>query len=207
MSERPVETDAAPQRGGRWNLWLGLGTLVFAAVCLLIWFPRDIGSGFLQTNLTGRLVPGDAFFPILLVGLMVPLALLLVFSQLRGGTARGGEAVGDISGANLLYLLRAILFVTISLLVMNWTGPALVWLTNTLGLTEVSGYRAVSGTFPFRASGFFVGGTLLTSGFIHTTRHSLRPRDVLVAALTTAFLILIFDGLLDNVQLPPNADL
>lgn len=206
MTPRPSETAIAP-REGRWNLWFGLGTLVFAGLCLTVWFPRDIGSGFLQQNLTGRTVPGDAFFPVLLVGLMIPLALLLVLSQLRGGTPRGGEAVGRVSADNLLFLLRATLLVAAGLAVISWTGPLLVWLTNLAGLTAHSGYRAVSATFPYDVSGFFVGGTLLSAGFIHTARHTLRPRDVLIAALTTALLILIFDGLLENIQLPPNADL
>uniref|UniRef100_A0A2A3JZN8 Tripartite tricarboxylate transporter TctB family protein n=1 Tax=Alloyangia mangrovi TaxID=1779329 RepID=A0A2A3JZN8_9RHOB len=211
MSRRPEETAAAPAPvpvpAGRWNLWIGLGTLAFVALCLLAWFPRDIGSGFLQTNLTGRTVPGDSFFPILLVGLMVPLAALLILSQL--GTARGadGEEVGSLGPANLGFLGRSLLLTAVSLLVMNWTGPALVWLTNALGLTAFSGYRAASASFPFDVSGFLVGGTLLTCGFIRITCHRLRMSDVLVAAATVAVMILIFDGLLENIQLPPNADL
>jgi hypothetical protein len=207
MTEDTRDNGAAPQRGGRWNLWLGIGTLSFTALCLTIWFPRDIGSGFLQKNLTGRTVPGDAFFPVLLVGLMAPLAALLIFSQLRGGATRGGEPVGRIGAENLAFLFRAIILTALSLLAMTWAGPALVWLTNTLGLTDYSGYRAVSGTFPFDVSGFFVGATLLTCGYIHTTRHRLRLRDVLVSLTAAATLILLFDGLIDNVQLPPNADL
>lgn len=207
MTTRPLETGAAPLNGGRWNLWFGLGTLVFAVLCLSLWFPRDIGSGFLQSNLTGRTVPGDAFFPVLLVSLMIPLALLLFVSQLRGGAAQGGEAVGRITADNLKFLARAILLTSTSLVVVSWTGPILVWLTNLTGLTAYSGYRAVSATFPYDVSGFFAGGTLLSAGFIHTTRHELRRRDLLISALSTALLILIFDGLLENIQLPPNADL
>lgn len=207
MIAHPSETDTASRKEGRWNLWFGLGTLAFAALCLMVWFPQDIASGFLQVNLTGRTVPGDAFFPVLLVGLMIPLALLLILSQLRGGAARAGETVGRIGAGNLTYLARAIVLTAVSLFVMSWTGPMLVWLTNASGLTAYSGYRAVSGTFPYDVSGFFAGGTLLSAGFIHTTRHALRPRDVLIAALSTALLVLIFDGLLENIQLPPNADL
>ena len=98
-------------------------------LCLLVWFPRDIGSGFLQTNLTGRTVPGDSFFPILLMGLMVPLAALLILSQLGARRGSDGEEVGRISLGNLGFLGRALLLTAASLLVMNWTGPALVALT------------------------------------------------------------------------------
>lgn len=35
---------AAPARGGRWNLWLGIGLLGFCLLCVTLWFPRDIGS-------------------------------------------------------------------------------------------------------------------------------------------------------------------
>lgn len=207
MTDRPVETDLDWQGGGRWNLWFGLAVLAFAALCTLVWFPRDIGSGFMQTNLTGRTVPGDAFFPIILVALMVPLACLLIFSQLRDGTARGGEPIGRIGLWNIVFLARVTLLTFLSLLVMNWAGPALVWVTNAVGLTEASGYRTLSATFPFNVAGFFLGGTMMTCAYLHVTRHELRPRDVVVATLSTALLILLFAGLLDNVQLPPNADL
>lgn len=206
MTNSPAET-CPGKTGGRWNLWFGLVVLGFAAFCLTIWFPRDIGSGFMQKSLTGRPVPGDAFFPIILVLLMVPMAVMLIFSQLRGGTARGGEPVGKIGLANLGFLARAGLATTMGLLLMNATGPALVWATNAIGLTDASGYQAMSGTFPFNVVGFFVGSTLMTCAFLYITRHKLRPRDVLISAAITAILILLFAGLLDNVQLPPNADL
>lgn len=206
MNDGPAEK-ASGQTGGRWNLWFGLAVLGFVVLCLTLWFPRDIGSGFLQKNLTGRTVPGDAFFPVILVLLMVPLAALLVFSQFRGGTARGGEPVGRIGLGNLSFLGRAGLVTLLSLLVINHSGAAVVWITNATGLTAASGYRALSGTFPFNVVGFFVGGTLLTCAFLFITRHELRARDVLISAATAASLIFIFAGLLDNVQLPPNADL
>lgn len=206
MTRRPEDTPHGTT-GGRWNLWFAGTVLGFATLCLTVWFPRDIGSGFLQENLTGRTVPGDAFFPVILVLLMVPLAVLLIFSQLRGGTGRGGEPVGSIGLANLAFLARAVLVTVFTLVVMNRAGPVLVWITNTVGLTEASGYRALSGTFPFNVAGFFLGATLLTCAFLYITRHELRPRDGIIAASTAALLILLFAGLLDNVQLPPNADL
>jgi len=206
MTRRPAETQHGAT-GGRWNLWFAGTVLGFAILCLTVWFPRDIGSGFLQENLTGRTVPGDAFFPVILVLLMVPLAVLLIFSQLRGGTGQGGEPVGRIGLANLAFLARAVLVTIFSLVVINRAGPALVWITNTVGLTEASGYRALSSTFPFNVAGFFLGATLLTCAFLYITRHELRPRDGIIAASTAALLILLFAGLLDNVQLPPNADL
>ena len=207
MSSRPAEDQADTRQGGSWNLWLGLGTLAFVALCLTVWFPRDIGSGFLQKNLTGRTVPGDAFFPVLLVGLMVPLAVLLVLSQLRPRAGSSGEPVGHIGLSNLGFLGQIILLTGASLMAMNWAGTGLVALTNAVGLTEFSGYRAASATFPFDVSGFFAGGVLLTCGFIRITCHRLSLRHVLVAVAVVAGLVLLFDGLLNDIQLPPNADL
>ncbi|MEX1234173.1 MAG: tripartite tricarboxylate transporter TctB family protein [Roseovarius sp.] len=206
MTRGPEKTAEDAPGTARWNLWLGIGTLVFVAVCLLVWFPVDIGSGFLEQNLTGRTVPGDSFFPILLVGLMVPLALLLIASDI-GTSKAGGETVGKIAPRNLLFIARIAALIAACLLVTGWTGPLLVWLTNTAGLTDHSGYRAVSATFPYDVSGFFVGATLLTCGLIHTARHKLGWRDVVIGAATAIVLIVIFDGLLNNIQLPPNADL
>ncbi|SFF01980.1 hypothetical protein SAMN04488523_11525 [Sulfitobacter brevis] len=207
MSDAPEEITSSSHQNGRWNLWVGFGTLAFAALCLLVWFPRDIGSGFMQQNLTGRTVPGDSFFPILLVALMVPLAALLILSQLRAKRGTGGELVGHISLENLAFLGRCLILTGASLLVMNIVGPSLIWLTNMTGLTTLSGYRAASASFPFDVSGYFFGATLLTCGLIRITRHRLRPSDLLIGAATAAVLILIFDGLLNNIQLPPNADL
>ncbi len=207
MTEAPGETTPAQGQGGRWNLWLGLGVLVFVVLCLAVWFPRDIGSGFLQKNLTGRTVPGDAFFPVLLVGLMVPLAVLLVVSQLRPRPGASGEAVGHIGAGNLGFLVQVVALTGLSIAVMNLTGPALVWATNLAGLTDFSGYRAASATFPFDVSGFVAGGFLMTCGFIRITCHRLSLRHALVALGVVLALVAVFDGLLDNVHLPPNADL
>lgn len=207
MTDDPAELRTRQSRGGSWNLWIGLGILVFAVLCLSVWFPRDIGSGFLQKNLTGRTVPGDGFFPVLLVGLMVPLAVLLVLSQIRPRRGGAGEAVGHIGLGNLGFLAQVVVLTGVSLVVMNGTGPVLVALTNVLGLTAFSGYRAAFATFPFNISGFLAGGTLLTCGFIRITCHGLSPRHVLAAVAVVVGLILLFDGLLHNIQLPPNADL
>ncbi|WP_080459055.1 hypothetical protein [Roseovarius sp. A-2] len=207
MTGTPVENDAREGQGGSWNLWLGLVVLGFVALCLTVWFPQDIGSGFMQKNLTGRTVPGDAFFPVLLVGLMVPLAILLIFSQLRPRPGASGEPVGHVGADNLVFLILVILLTGMSIMLMNLTGPAVVWLTNKAGLTAFSGYRAASATFPFNVSGFVVGGFLLICGFIRLTCRRLSLLHVLVALGVVLMLVLVFDILLENVHLPPNADL
>ncbi len=202
-----MENEAREGQGGSWNLWLGLGVLGFVALCLTVWFPQDIGSGFMQKNLTGRTVPGDAFFPVLLVGLMVPLAILLVFSQLRPRPGASGEPVGHVGAGNLVFLIQVILLTGMSIVLMNLTGPAVVWLTNKAGLTAFSGYRAASATFPINVSGFVAGGFLLICGFIRLTCRRLSLLHVLVALGVVLMLVLVFDILLENVHLPPNADL
>jgi hypothetical protein len=207
MTRGPVDTDEGAPSGRRWNLWLGGGTLALVALCLLVWFPRDISSGFLKKSLTGNTIPGDAFFPTLLVLLMVPLALLLIAGELRSKGRKAGEPVGRLGFDNLLFLTRAGLVTTASLALMTWGGPMVVWASNAAGFSDFSGYRAASGRFPYNVAGFFLGGTALSASYIYITRRSLRTRDIVVAMLSTAFLILLFAGLLDNIQLPPNADL
>lgn len=207
MSDRAEVMEAGggdPRRSRLWNVGLAAGMLAAAALCLFVWFPNDIGSGFLKGSLTGRIAPGDAFFPTILVALTVPLSLILILSSLAGG--RGGEPVGSVTLANLVFLLQCALLTAVGITLMNVTGPVLVWLWNAFGGT-VSSYRSVSATFPVDVSGFFLGGTVLASGFIFLARHRLRLVDVAIAALSVALLILIFDGLLHNVLLPPNGDL
>lgn len=207
MTRGPADTNESAPSGGRWNLWLGGGTLVLVALCLLVWFPQDISSGFLKKSLTGNTIPGDAFFPTILVLLMVPLALLLIAGELRGKGPKAGEPVGRLSLNNFLFLTCAGLITAASLALMTWGGPLVVWASNALGLSDFSGYRASSGRFPYNVAGFFLGGTALSASYIYITRRRLRARDMTVAVLSTAFLILLFAGLLDNIQLPPNADL
>lgn len=201
-----LESGGDPRRTRLWNLGVGVATLVAASLCLLVWFPKDIGSGFFKGSLTGRSVPGDAFFPTILVGLMASLALLLILNSVRGGASRGGEPVGRITLSNVVFLLQCALLTGAGIMLMNVTGPALVGLWNAFG-GAVSSYRSVSATFPVHVSGFFLGGTFIASGFIFLARHRLRPPDIAFAALSAALLILLFDVLLHNVLLPPNGDL
>ncbi len=202
----PEPGGEAPRRRRNWNLGLGVATLAVVTLCLTLWFPNDIGSGFLKGSLTGRKLPGDAFFPTILVALMVPLSFLLILNALRGGARSGGEPVGRLTLSNIAFLLQCALLTAIGITLMNVTGPALVWLDRAFG-GSVTSYRSVSATFPIDMSGFFLGGTVLASGFIFLARHRLRLVDVLVAAFSVALLILIFEGLLHNVLLPPNGDL
>jgi hypothetical protein len=209
MSDTRPTTQAGPAQGaGRWNLWFGLATLLFALVCLLWWFPQDIPGGFTTTSVAGRTVPGDAFFPILLVGLIVPLALLQLLGHWRSArTGAPAEEVGGLTRANLLYLGKLALLLASWLAVTTWSGPLLVALWVAATGAEISGYRALSGTFPVNVLGFVLGAFWLICNLILMTRHTLRGVDVLAAAAVIAVLVLIFAGLLDDVLLPPNADL
>ncbi|MCC9620786.1 hypothetical protein LPB41_03695 [Thalassospira sp. MA62] len=205
-SEISSDTDDA-RRLARWNLWIGAGTLIFCVVCFTIWFPNDIRGGIIEETISGRTAPGDSFFPVILVGLMVPLGLLLLVSHFRHSKDGRGELVGEISLGNILFIVQFLLITLIGLFLMSNTGPALVWAWNGLGLGDISSYRSVSATFPINVSGFFLGGMVITCGFILMTRHRLRWRDVLTCLLTVLFLILVFNGLLEDVSLPPNRNL
>ena len=195
------------RRLARWNLWIGAGTLIFCVVSLTIWFPNDIRGGIIEKTISGRIAPGDSFFPVILVGLMIPLGLLLLVSHFRNGKDGGGEFVGEIQQGNIFFLLQFLLITVIGLFLMSYTGPALVWGWNGLGLGDISSYRSVSTTFPVNVAGFFFGGMVITCGFIVMTRHHLRRIDFLICLLTVLFLILVFNGLLEDVSLPPNRNL
>ncbi|MCC4239468.1 hypothetical protein [Thalassospira povalilytica] len=197
----------APEKKARWNLWLGVGTLVFCVLCFTFWFPNDIRGGIIERTISGRIAPGDSFFPVILAGLMMPLGLLLTLGHFRRGPDNAGEPTGEITGANIFFLVQFLLLTFVGLFFMSNTGPALVWAWNGLGLGVISSYRAVSTTFPINVAGFFLGGMVITCGFVFMTRHRLRWRDVLICLLTVLFLILVFNGLLEDVSLPPNRNL
>ena len=88
---------------------------------------------------------------------------------------------------------------------MYWLGPLTVAALNTFGWLDAS-YRALSDTAPYKFIGYVVGGFVMTITLIAWTEGRIRWASVLSVLITLTVAILIFDLLLKNVLLPPNAD-
>lgn len=192
-----------------WNMGFGVVTLAAALLALFVWFPLDIKGGFIQTNLTGNLEPGDAFFPILLAAALVALSLVQItaalFNRQSPSAAQAGDT-GRLSASNLKFLACFFAILAAGLAIMLWFGPLLTTGLGTIGVIDQS-YRQLVDTVPYKYLGYLVGGFAMTTTLVFWTEGRLRPRAVYSVIAVLAACVLIFDILLDNILLPPNADI
>ena len=203
MKKAGSEYNAAPDP---WDTGFGAALFVLALLALLVWFPNDITGGFVETNFVGKIEPGDAFFPVLLAGTILVLSgfhfLRAMFSRgARDSAARSGRLTRE----NLRFLVLFHIIVIAGLAVMYWLGPLTVSLANLAGITDLS-YRQLVDTVPYKYVGYVAGGFLMTASLITWTEGGLQRRSLFTVLAVIAASILVFDVLLNNVQLPPNAD-
>lgn len=185
-----------------WDLGFGAVVLAAALLALFVWFPADIRGGFYHVNAIGKTEPGDAFFPVLLaVTLAVLSGVQLLLSLLRGAPATGGR----LTARNLRFLATFVAICGLGLLIMYALGPVTVWLLRELGLLDAQ-YRNLTDTAPYKYLGYLAGGFLMTLALIAWTEGRIRLVAVITVLAVQAVAILIFDGLLTNVLLPPNAE-
>lgn len=189
-----------------WDIGFGVVVFVGALLALFVWFPADIPTGFFFVNAIGREEPGDAFFPIILALLLLVLSVLhLVQSFYRSRQGNNAPATGELTSDNFKFLFIFIALMTVSLAIMYWLGPLTVAVLNSVGWLE-SSYRALTDTAPYKFIGYVVGGFVMTITLIAWTEGRIRWVAVVSVLITLTVAILIFDLLLKNVLLPPNAD-
>lgn len=191
-----------------WDIGFGVVVLAASATALLFWFPNDIKGGFIVTGIGGRPEPGDAFFPVLLgVALLGLSAVHLVITAL-GRAPRSpvpDEGAGRLTPENLRFFVLFHAIVAAGLAIMYWLGPLTVQALNAFGAIDV-GYRHLVDTAPYKYLGYLGGGFLMTVTLIAWAEGGLRRRTVFTVVLVLAVLVLLFDVLLTNIQLPPNAN-
>jgi len=189
-----------------WDIGFGVIVLTSALLALFVWFPADIPTGFFFVNAIGREEPGDAFFPIILAVLLLVLSVIQIgqsfYRSMKGNAA---PATGEITSDNFKFLGAFMVIMAISLAIMYWLGPLTVSALNMLGWLDTS-YRALTDTAPYKFLGYVVGGFAMTITLIAWTEGRVRWAGVLSVLITLTVAILIFDLLLKNVLLPPNAD-
>jgi len=192
-----------------WDAGFGACLSVLAILAMTVWFPLDIKGDFVETNFAGRIEPGDAFFPYILAFSVLILGLCTMVSALvrpsSPDVTETSEVEGRLTSANLGFLLRFNAIVILALAVMYWLGPATVWLSNMM-FDETATYRQLLDTAPYKFVGYAVGGLGMTLGLIGWARGAVDWRSFAITVVILMFLLLVFDGVLTNVQLPPNAD-
>jgi hypothetical protein len=190
-----------------WDIGFGAVVLAAGVVALVIWFPLDITGGFIEPGISGKMQPGDAFFPVLLAGAMVFLSVVHLCVAFFGHapTRAPNDGAGRLDAANIRFFILFHAIVLGAMAVMYWLGPLTVWLLGVAGFVDL-GYRQLVGTVPYKLIGYVVGGFLMTTALITWAEGCLRRRTILTAVLVIAVMVLIFDVLLSDIQLPPNAD-
>jgi hypothetical protein len=189
-----------------WNIGFGAVVLLAALAVLLLWIPNDIRGKFLETNISGKVEPGDAFFPVLLAGLLLILGAVMLLASLIDRTPYDPDTSGGkLTPANLRFLGLFSAVVLAGLALMYWLGPLITALLRALGIIDQS-YRQLLDTVPYKYLGYLVGGFLMTVGLIARAEGKVRLRSIFIVIAVLASSVVIIDILLINVQLPPNAD-
>jgi len=186
-----------------WHIGFGVVALTVALLTLLVWIPNDIKGGFIENNQIGKPEPGDAFFPVILAGLIALLSVGQLAGALFGRKAQ--PAPGVLTSNNLKFIILFYAFVLIGLTIMYWLGPLVVEALRGAGVIDNT-YRQLTDTAPYKYLGFVTGGFLMTLGLIVWAEGCIRPQAVWTVVLVIVTLIVVLDVMLHNIQLPPNAD-
>lgn len=189
-----------------WNIGFGAVTFTAALLTLLVWIPNDIVGGFIDTGPTGKPQPGDAFFPTLLAGtLLILSAIQLLSAAMNRAVQDEDSGFGKLVPENLKFLFVFYATVLFGLTLMYWLGPLTVDTLRMTGVVDLT-YRQLVDTPPYKYLGYLVGGFFMTVGLIRRAEGKLRRRALVAVVIVLTMSVLIFDVLLNNVQLPPNAD-
>ncbi|MEZ5843657.1 MAG: hypothetical protein R3D27_07965 [Hyphomicrobiaceae bacterium] len=114
-------------------------------------------------------------------------------------------AIGRLSADNFWFLFRFHIAILLGLAAMYGLGPAFVAVQNALTGGEVE-YRQLADTVPYKYIGFVAGSLLMTLPTIAWAEGRWSARSAVTVLLVVLAIIVIFDVLLTNVQLPPNAN-
>lgn len=190
-----------------WDIGFGVVVLLGSLLALFVWFPADIPTGFFFINAIGREEPGDAFFPIMLAVLLAILSVIqLALAIFRARPANeDGAPSPTLTVSNFKFLFLFIMISMAGYAIMYWLGPLTVAVLNSVGVLDAD-YRQLTDTAPYKYIGYVVGGFVMTITLIAWTEGRIRRQSVIAVLLTLIVAIIIFDVVLKNVLLPPNAD-
>ena len=173
-----------------------VGVMVLAA--LLFWLPADVDSGLIE-KVRRRYQIGDLLAPVVALATILTGAVWLMLSTER-------TPVGNL-GAPARAIAKMIALIGVSLLLIRWTGPAVVWLAETTGFLDAgTGYRPLRDTLPWKFTGFLAGGTMLIWSLSSLTDGSWNLRRLGIAFLIALVIGSVFDLPFEDLVLPPNGD-
>lgn len=203
MGGKAQKTEAAPDP---WDIGFGAVLFVFALLALFVWFPNDIRGGFVEVDHAGKPEPGDAFFPVLLTSAILVLSASHVLrSLLLRRHSDEARTTARLTRDDLIFLVLFNLLVCAGLAAMYWLGPLVTAVAGFVSASDLT-YRQLVDTVPYKYVGYGIGGFVMTATLIAWAEAGLRWQAVLAVLGVIAASIIVFDVLLINVQLPPNAD-
>jgi len=187
-----------------WNLALGFACIAFALIAIFIWIPHDITSGVIVHE-RGQTNVGDAMAPTVWSYAMGALGLLLLLTSWRSDRAANGGVVAGpgVTTANMRFLAILIAILVLSMVLLRYTGPVLVALLHSLG-ANVTDYRSLRDTIPWKYLGFVTGGTTVVAGLFAMIEGKLTLRQVLIALISVIAIALVIDLPFKHLPLPPN---
>jgi hypothetical protein len=103
------------------------------------------------------------------------------------------------------FLSRMIIPLGLGLSLMLYAGPLVVDFINTMG-GEISTYRQLKDTFPYKFIGYSLGGFVLVFGLVCLIENRSSLSAAWAAIIAVLLLTLLYEVPFDNLLLPPNGD-
>lgn len=191
--------------------WLGWLACVFCGVMLFVWIPLDVDTGIIE-KVRRQVVLGDAFAPSIAAIIIGLGGLLILLERVPSSTPTSptdhrpnksaglpeeGPEMADVKHAAMVLLL-----VAISLYLMRYTGPLLLYVFE----GSDAEYRLLRDSAPWKYLGFIVGGLWMIVSLIALNERRVRWQHFLIALAAVLLLIAFYDLPFEDLLLPPNGD-
>ena len=187
----------------RWTIGLAVFFIITSALTLFVWIPIDIETGVVET-FRRRVNIGDAMAPTVVAAAILVVSILMgIMGLIRPSSNLMVKEGLDKQSFN--FLSRMIIPFGLGLSLMLYAGPLVVDFINTMG-GEISTYRQLKDTFPYKFIGYSLGGFVLVFGLVCLIENRSSLSAAWAAIIAVLLLTLLYEVPFDNLLLPPNGD-
>jgi hypothetical protein len=187
----------------RWTIGLAVFFIITSALTLFVWIPIDIETGVVET-FRRRVNIGDAMAPTVVAAAILVVSILMgIMALIRPSPNLMVKEGLDKQSFN--FLSRMIITLGLGLSLMLYAGPLVVDFINTMG-GEISTYRQLKDTFPYKFIGYSLGGFVLVFGLVCLIENRSSLSAAWAAIIAVLLLTLLYEVPFDNLLLPPNGD-
>ncbi|MGY9001705.1 MAG: hypothetical protein ACKVIF_00790 [Rhodospirillales bacterium] len=147
---------------------------------------------------------GDAMAPTVVAAAILVVSILMgIMALIRPSPNLMVKEGLDKQSFN--FLSRMIITLGLGLSLMLYAGPLVVDFINTMG-GEISTYRQLKDTFPYKFVGYSLGGFVLVFGLVRLIENRSSLSAAWAAIIAVLLLTLLYEVPFDNLLLPPNGD-